>query len=197
MKKALTTLFVILIVAFAIFSFFRYFYLLKINYSLELKLTEINDRIVDLENTKKNLEEVLEKKKDEYLKLSQERQTLVDKLQNTEKQLNQKNTELENVKGEFEQTKLKLESLNNDYSKLNTEVEKLKEEKNFLQSKFNSLDELKEAYNILKKKLRQAKLEQQRQKADKDLGQGNKGYLLWQGEPTTEKKVKIEITPVY
>jgi chromosome segregation ATPase len=197
MKKFFTTLFVVLIVAFAVFSFFRYFYLLKMNYSLELKLRDVNDRIIELENTKKNLEQILEKKKEEYLQILKEKEFLKGKLKDTEKQLNQKAVELENIKAEFKLAKLKLESINNDYLQLKEDIEQLKQERDVLQSKFTSLPELKKAYAILKKKLRKAQLEQKNIGADRDLQSGNRGYLLWQGESTFSKKVKIKITPVF
>lgn len=196
MKKFFTILFVILIVAFAIFSFFRYFYLLKINYSLELKLREINEKIVELETTKKNLEVVLDKKKEEYLALSKENQDLSAKLQETETKLNEKNTELGNFKQVSQDAKAKIETLNNEYSKLQGEIKQLEQEKETIQSKFNSLPELKQAYDILKKKLREAKLAERKSKVNKQIEDGNKGYLFWQGEPTVARKVKIEVAPV-
>ena len=197
MKKFFTTLFVILIVAFSIFSFFRYFYLLKINYSLELKLTEINNKIVELETTKKNLEVVLDKKKEEYLALSKENQDLLAKFQETETKLNEKNAELENFKKDSQEAKTKLESLNSEYSKLKEEIDQLRQQKDTLQSKLNSLPELKQAYDILKKKLREAQWAERRSKVNKPIIEdGNKGYLLWQGEPTIARKIKIEVAPV-
>ncbi|HOX54288.1 MAG: hypothetical protein PHI86_00320 [Candidatus Omnitrophica bacterium] len=198
MKKFFTTLFVFLIIAFSIFSFFRYFTLLKINYSLEQKINEINTKIAELESTKKNLEIVLDKKKEEYLALSKENQDLLAKLQDTEKKLNDKNAELETFKKESQDATAKIESLNNEYVKLQEEIKQLQQEKETLQSKFNSLPELKEAYDILKKKLREAKLAQRKTKTYKEIKEedGNKGFLLWQGEPTVAKKVKIEVAPV-
>jgi len=196
MKKFFTTLFAILIIAFAIFSFFRYFYLLKINYSLELKLREINDRIVELETTKKNLETVLDKKKEEYLAISKENQDLLTKFQETEKKLNDKNSELENFKKDSQNAKSKLENLNNEYSKLKEEIALLQQEKDTLQSRYDSLPKLKQAYEILKRKLREAQLAERKSKIATQAEAGNKGYLLWQGTPTDARKVKIEVAPI-
>jgi len=197
MKKIFTTLFIVLIVAFAVFSFFRYFYLLKINYSLELKLRDINDRIVDLENTKNNLEEVLASKKEEYLQISMEKQTLEGKLKDTEMQLEEKNAELGAVKEQFEEAKHNFENLNKEYATLKKDIGQLQQTKETLKLRFSSFAELKKAYRDFKKKFHEARIELIKAKDKKEFVEGNKGYLVWEGQPTTFKKVKIEVTPIF
>ena len=196
MKKFFTTLFIILIVAFAIFSFFRYFYLLKINYSLEAKLRNISDRIVELENTKNNLEEILEKKKEEYLEISEEKQNLEDKLKDTESELSEKNADLEGVKEELQAAKEKTGNLNNEYIVLKQEIDRLRQTKDTIKLKFSSYAELKKAYADFKRKFHEARIELQSVKDKKEMKEGNRGYMLWEGQATSFKKVKIEVTPV-
>jgi len=197
MKKFFTTLFVILIVAFAIFSFFRYSYLLKINYSLELKLQEINEKIVNLEVAKKNLEEILDKKKEEYLELSKEKQALEANFKDTASQLEAKNSELEVIKQQLGETKINFENLNKEYASLKQEIGQLQQDKDTLKLTFSSLAELKKAYADFKQKFQEAKIDLIKAKDKKNLEEGNKGYLTFEGKPTTFKKIKIEVNPVF
>ncbi len=88
------------------------------------------------------------------------------------------------------------ETKHNEYSKLQEEIGLLRQEKDTLQAKLSSLPDLKKAYNILKQKLHEAQLAQRKANRDKEIEEGNRGYLLWQGEPTMAKKVKIEVAPV-
>ena len=195
MKKFFTTFFVILIVAFAVFSFFRYSYLLKINYSQELKLRDINDRVIELETTKKNLEDILAKKKEEYLQLSLEKQTLEKKFKDTEVRLGEKNAELEVIKQQLTEASVNFDNLNKEYASLKKEIGQLEQAKDTLKLRFNSLAELKKAYADFKKKFHEARIELIRAKDRKRLAEGNKGYLIWDGEPTSFRKVKIEVIP--
>jgi hypothetical protein len=61
--------------------------------------------------------------------------------------------------------------------------------------KLSSIDELKKAIRDLKEKMRQDRIAARKgSKANQEIA-GNRGYIIWKGQPTLKNKVRIEVIP--
>ena len=120
-----------------------------------------------------------------------------------DQQLKETQGQLKQVTEELNLTRDKVAALQKDNAdllvmqkELQNKMEVIALEKETLQSKFNSLEELKKAIRDLKERLHQERLAKRREQKDKQLSEGNRGYLIYHGVSTIKSKVKIEVIPV-
>ncbi|MBP7836393.1 MAG: hypothetical protein KA022_02850 [Candidatus Omnitrophica bacterium] len=137
-------------------------------------ITSLRENIALLENQKQNLLQDLEKEKKSVAQLSARNTGLKSYLKAAHKKLNR-------VKAQMGNFDLRLSILRAENQALSDEKQRLAQENASLKMKFNSVDELKKAMRELK---RRAKIE------------GNRGFLIKDGQLTTPAKVKIEVIPV-
>jgi len=137
-------------------------------------ITSLRENIALLENQKQNLLQDLEKEKKSVAQLSARNAGLKSYLKAAHKKLNK-------VKAQMGNFDLRLSILRAENQALSDERQRLAQENASLEMKFNSVDELKKAMRELK---RRAKIE------------GNRGFLIRDGQLTTPAKVKIEVIPV-
>lgn len=176
----------IVLVGVTIFSSVHYYTLLDQNRILQRLVRSYEKKLIDLEQAKKAIEE----------QLTQEKNLLEMQLREAQEQLRQVTEELSNAKGKIgtlEQTNSDLLALQKE---LQVKVDLIAKEKETLEAKFNSLVELKKAIRDLKERLRQEKLAKRQELKAKQLIEGNRGYLVYQGQSTCRGKVKIEVIPV-
>lgn len=90
------------------------------------------------------------------------------------------------------------QGLNQEQANLKAKIDALSSEKNALDAKISSIDELKKMIKDLVK----AKRAQNRTRAvvktgiTKEIKEGNRGYVIYQGKPTYNSKLSIQVIPV-
>lgn len=174
------------LVGVTIFTSMRYFTLLDQNRILQRLVRSYERKLTDLEQAKKAMED----------QLTAEKNALDLQLKETLEQLTLVTEELTGAKSKI----TTLEKTNYDLLAMQQELKNrvglIAQEKEALEAKLNSLDELKKAIRDLKLKIRQERLAAHKQREDKQIVEGNRGYLIYQGVSTIKGKVKIEVTPL-
>lgn len=190
--KTLKLVFIAFLVGVTIFSLFKYISSLKERYDLLDALEKNKQKILSLETQRQNLVSDLDKERNKAQGLSQEKVELSEKLKLSEakttslkkgmglalvkiKQLNCRNSilEAENIASREEKDNLKSKLIQVD------------QENNSLKAKLSSIAELKKAIRDLKI-----------QKRNNRATEGNRGFLVKDGQPTSVSTVKIEVSPV-
>ncbi|MDP3143470.1 MAG: hypothetical protein Q8N14_06010 [Candidatus Omnitrophota bacterium] len=176
----------IVLVGVAIFTSVHYFTLLDQNRILQRLVRSYERKLTDLEQAKKAMED----------QLTAQKNVLDLQLKETMEQLKLVTEELTGAKGKI----VNLEKTNYDLLAMQQELKDrvglIAQEKEALEAKLNSLDELKKAIRDLKIKMRQERLAAHKQREEKQIVEGNRGFLIYQGVSTIKGKVKIEVTPV-
>ncbi|MDD5661631.1 MAG: hypothetical protein PHW68_00490 [Candidatus Omnitrophica bacterium] len=168
MKKPLKNALILLLAAGSILVVLRY-------------VASLKDNIVSLENQKQNLLQDLGKEKKAVGQLKARNAGLKTYLRAAHKKLNKLLLDLSLAKEQIGKFDLKFSILRAENKALLDQRQKLIQENSSLKMKLNSIDELKKAIRELK---RRAKIE------------GNHGFLMKNGQPTTSPKVRIEVMPV-
>lgn len=188
-------LFIFIIIVLAGISFGRYFYLLKQNYNLNAKLIDVEQRIQNLQGVRNELEGSLKKEQQEYSAVLTEKQQLHEQLTVLRDALQQKESELTNTRSELAGVQNRIELLKGDYTALEVKVDELRQERDMFEARFNSLPELQKAIKLLQRKVFTRRGEMLREQDARELREGNRGYVIWQGKPTTRGSVRIEVLP--
>ncbi|MDP2938607.1 MAG: hypothetical protein Q8O13_00780 [Candidatus Omnitrophota bacterium] len=195
MKKSIVLIIILGLIVLTGFSLSRYFYLQKANLELERIIKENKAKIDDLANQLFVENELNEK-------LKQEKQLLSNELKELSQELKQHEMELSSAKDKLShiQTKLNLLKKENLYlsqlkASFDVKMEQANQEKAGLEAKFNSIEELKKAIYDLKDKMRRERLAARKESKNPQKVNGNKGYIIWRGQPTLKSKVRIEVTP--
>ncbi|MDD2680180.1 MAG: hypothetical protein PHO03_05245 [Candidatus Omnitrophica bacterium] len=167
MNKPLRNILILLLAAGAILVVLRY-------------VASLKENIASLENQKQNLLQDLEKEKKAVQRFSARNAGLRDYLRAAHRKLKKLFLNSGLAKEQLEKFNLKFSILRAENKALLDERQRLVQENASLKTKLNSVDELKKAIRELK---RRAKIE------------GNRGFLIKNGQPTTSAKVRIEVIP--
>jgi len=176
----------IVLMGLTIFSLVHYYTLLDQNRILQRLVRSYDKRVVDLEQAKKTMGE----------QLTQEKDVLNLQLKETLEQLKQVTGELSGARGKIAILEKDNSDLLQMQKELQIKVDLIAQDKAALEAKFNSLEELKKAIRDLKIKLRQERIARRKETTQRQLIEGNRGYLVYQGLLTSRGKVKIEVIPV-
>jgi DNA repair exonuclease SbcCD ATPase subunit len=186
-KKVGFFLGIVFLAGIAVFTSVHYYTLLDQNRILQRLVISYEKKLADLEESKKSMEE----------QLNHEKEALDLQLKDTLEQLRQVTEELNASKDKVSGLEKDNLALLESQKQLEAKANQIAKEKEALLAKLDSLDELKKLIHDLKTKMHQEKLAERRIKEEKELLNGNRGYLLFQGMPTVRGgKVRIEVTPV-
>ncbi|MFA5156776.1 MAG: hypothetical protein WC532_05225 [Candidatus Omnitrophota bacterium] len=110
--------------------------------------------------------------------------------------------ELKATQEQLQKVIAELKTVSDKLSSAEKNNQALLQEKKELEAKLHSLKELKKAIRQTKAEYRQEKAQQYRAKKEKQkeidaqrLAQGNRGFLVRDGQPTHQPKVKIAVEP--
>lgn len=199
--KNLKVISIALLAGIAIFSIYKYVVTLKEKEDLLNTVSQMKEQVAALEIAKQNLSQELEKEKQlsqeltQGLKVSEERLAKVNaSLVTTVKALEDLNSQHSILK--TENTALKEQ---NDNLKL--QVTQVTQEKDELKARMSSVKELKKAIRELKRQMRKVKTqiiakEKTTTTATETAVEGNRGFLIKDGKPTSSPKVIIEVKPL-
>lgn len=144
-------------------------------------ISSLKGQVRTLENQKQNLLQELEKEKIVVQDLNIKNTGLKKNLKATYKRLNKSFQEIDVQETKFEQLSSKFSLLKAENSALLTEKDGLVKENEGLKVKLSSVKELKKAIQELKH--------------GKVLTDGNRGFLVKDGQSTAVSRVKIEVIP--
>lgn len=179
-----------------IFSVFKYVTTLKENYDLSNTLDQIKQQVVVLENEKQNLLQSLKKEEELAQKLGQENTGLKLNLKESEEKLTKLDTDFKAAQRTIEQLGSELAALKNEKTKLNSQLSEVSQEKDNLNVRLSSVEELKKAIRELRIQVRKVKVQiKEKTKVTADNSEGNRGFVIKDGKPTSSAKVKIEVKP--
>lgn len=183
-KEMLKNILIVLLLTLTAFSIFKYSASIKEKENLLSTLTQMRQRVTNLENEKESIAEELKEEKELELKLAAEITELNVSLKNSEDKATKLFWELKEVKGSQEEMNNQFLLLRDKYSALTEERGLIIQENGALKTKLSSIAELKKAIKELKRQKRLA-----RKKA-----KGNRGYIMKQRQPVPPK-IKVEVIP--
>lgn len=178
-----------------IFSVFKYVTTLKENYDLSNTLDQMKQQVVVLENEKQNLLQSLKKETELAQKFDQENTGLKANLKESEDKLSKLDTDFKAAQKIIEQLNSELAALKNEKTNLNTKLSEVSQEKENLNVRLSSVEELKKAIRELRIQVRKVKVEIKKKTKVTDDSEGNRGFVIKDGKPTSSAKVKIDVKP--
>ncbi len=174
-KEIIKNILIVLLLTIAVFSIFKYKVVLNEKYELSNTLSQVREQAAILEKEKQNLLQDIEKRKG----LEQELKAILTVGRNRLTKLFAENNEQRKAFDELN-ARFSLSKIENAW--LKEQKEQFSQENESLKAKLNSIEELKKAITELSEYKDQAE-------------EGNKGFLIKDGQSTYPVKVKIEVVP--
>ncbi len=196
MKKTLFWLIILSLVAIAAFTSYRYI-------SLVYENNKLNTELRASQFYATNLQDRLNKQKEQYNNLLKDMEALEAKLKDGQTRLDTAHKELSSLDEKIAMLKQenaslteKLNLATQEKAEIQAKLDAATQEKAALEEKFNSMESLKQAIKDLRGKMRQARqLKPGHHNSDVTLG--NRGYVILNGKPThSSSQVKIEVSPI-
>ncbi|MFH1199049.1 MAG: hypothetical protein V1650_02670 [Candidatus Omnitrophota bacterium] len=185
-KNHKITLIIALLCGITLVSIFKYGVALRENSGLNKELAQTKQQVVALEQEKQNLLQSIEKEKSAQKKLSRENIALKDYLKASKQRL----VKLFKV---YAKERQDLQTLDSKYGFIKLEnkflIKNRKQlivENKIFQAKSGSVEELRKAIREISAQMYGASFEGI---------QGNRGYVIKDGKPTSATKVKIAVDP--
>ncbi len=166
-KRVLRNILILLLVSSSVFLGFRY-------------VSSLQENISALEDQKQNLLQELEKEKSSVQQLTVKNAGLKNYLKGAHKRLNKSFTALGQAEEKLEKLKAQFSILKAENGALLEERDKISSENETMKIKLSSVDELKKAIRELKRQFQR---------------EGNRGFLIKDGQLTSAAKIKIEVSP--
>ncbi|MDD5431720.1 MAG: hypothetical protein PHO70_01865 [Candidatus Omnitrophica bacterium] len=188
-------LIIIVLVIVAALSILLYVSSSRERIDLAKQVNQVTEQSKALEIEKQNLLQELEKEKALEQKLSQANIGMKNYLRASNKRISKFFVDYEEVKARFERLGSQFSILKAEHSALLDNRNKIAKENEQLKAKVGSVFALKEAIRELKVQMHKVTVQiKEKVNLDKVI-EGNRGYLIKQGKPTTPSKVKIEVVP--
>jgi chromosome segregation ATPase len=195
MKNSVWIIAVALLGGITVFSVTKYISAQRESYSLSYDLDQMKGQVGRLETQRQNLLETIEKQKLEQAAMNSNLTASQDRIAKMETDFTQAQKTIEDLSARLNLLREENVSLQNQGDTLKSELTQIYQEKDSLQAKLNSLAELKKAIRELKTKIRTVKPEtQEKLLAQKDI-EGNRGFIIKDGQSTHPTRVKIEVNP--
>lgn len=199
-KKALI-IFLAGITAFCVFKYASY---LKERRDLLRSLSQIKSQVAALETQNQELIQDLEQERQLRQELSQENSNLRQDLKAGQDELSRVSADLEEsrqaqdaLSSRIDLLKAENVALREQAEDLNNEFLRVSQEKDSLNAKLSSIAELKKAIKELKIKMRKARAQIKLPvKGSPAPGEGNRGFLVKDGNPTSSPKIRIRVEAI-
>ena len=185
-KDKLKNIVIILLIGITAFSMVRYMSELRERYRLQENLTQAQGRIVVLAQEKQNLLQEIEKEKGLKEQLALKNTNLKDYLRASKNKITRLFQDNAETQGNLEELKAKLSVLKAENKALIDGRKHLYAENEEFKLKLSSIVELKKAIRELKAKKHNDPIIET---------EGNRGFLIKDGQSTAVERVKIEVIP--
>ena len=185
-KNTVKNALLILLVGITVFSIIGYMSELKARYRLKESLTQAQAQISALAQDKQNLLQEIEKEKQLNENLALKNTNLKDYLKASKRKITRLFQDNAKDQDNLEELNAKLSILKAENKALINGRKRILSENEQFKFKLSSIAELKKAireFKANKRKARDLKIE------------GNRGFLIKDGQPTAVERVKIEVIP--
>lgn len=186
MKRSEISIIVAVISVIAFFSLIGY----HSNY-----VTKVNREKVELKGQISDLEIGLKEKEDTIESLSERIKAVETRLAQTNQRLREAEVEITSLEIDRQDMRVELVGLKRSRDILEARARRLTEEKRLLEARLNSLVELKKAIRVAKENQANQKILAQKEKDQKLLALGNKGFIIKDRQFTMLKKLSIDVIP--
>ncbi|MGD0336250.1 MAG: hypothetical protein ABSB18_04040 [Candidatus Omnitrophota bacterium] len=194
-KDIIKNIAIIFLLAIASFAIYKYTITLREKYDLTISLGEANMRITGLEKDKISLLRQKEELNGEVTKLSWETAKLKNYAKAAKKRMSRLFVDTETARRTAEDIQTKQSLLKAENESILKEKEELLRENDSLKLKLSSVKELKKAMLELRKQAPGVVAQVKKKMEEDENLEGNRGFLLKDGQPTTATKIKIEVIP--
>jgi len=195
-KEIIKNMLIAFLATLAIFSAFRYISALKEQCLLTDGIREANEQVAVLENQNQNLLQQLEKEKAAQEELIQKNSQLKDILAASKDRLAGLFKDATTLNSQVALLKAENTALTEQREKLKAQLAQSHQENEQLNEKLNSIAELKKAIRQIKKKMHTVATKIQETANKKEIiVEGNRGFIIKDGEAIYPAKVKIEVAP--
>lgn len=176
----------------AIISAIAFFWLMFYHSSY---VTEVNRERLMLKGQISDLEIGLKEKEDSIERLAEKIKSVETQLAQTNQRLREAEIEIASLEMDKQSMRLEIAGLKRNRDILETRAKRLTEEKRILEARLNSLTELRKAIQVVKQNQRQQKILAQKEKDQKLLAMGNRGYIVKDRQFTMLKRLTIDVIP--
>ncbi len=202
MKIKKIFLFFVLLAAITAYSLFMYISAQKERYTILDALTQARQRQTSLEQENQGLRASLAQEKEQEAKLLRGNTLLKKalragkrKISTLHKRAGDAETRENDIKAQFALVKAENDILRNERDSMKTKFSQTVQENEALKAKLSSIAELKKAIREVKKQMRGVAVSMfHKVEAPRMVG-GNGGYIIRDGKPTYQTKIKIEVKP--
>lgn len=196
-KGLLKNILIVILVIITTFSVFKYSSSLREKYDLLNTLNQIKEQLATLEKQRQNLLQDLEKEKQGREELLSRNAELKDYLRASERKIAKLSADYSNAQKALEEINSKFALLRTENTILLDEKAQISLENENLKAKLNSITELKKAIKELKRQAKQVRRQIKEKTREKITAfvDGNRGFLLKDGIPTYQGRVRIEVIP--
>lgn len=190
MKSYKIILTIPVLIGITIFTLLKYFEILKEKNAMSHNLNQVREQVMALELDKQNLAQTIRKEKELQKVLIQKSSELEHDLKVNIEKLVKLNTDFAVLQAE--NTVLREEK-----DELTLELNSISQEKENLKARLSSLAELKKTIQELSKQMRMRKVttEVKEIARKRKIVEGNQGFLMKDGKPTSPAMVRIEVMP--
>lgn len=211
MPKGLSAFLVCILIGVTAFSVYRFVSASRENFDLSVQLEGMRGDISSLQDEKDRLLLDLDKERllqkalsDENLLLKDEVAQAIQAREDLQQQLADSESELEELSSQISVVKAENAALLEQTQALKADLSRSAEEKRLMAEKLGSIAALKQAIRDLRRQARLAASRQAvppvRRVRDAATGQtqiivGNRGFLVRDGKPTYEGRVRIDVQP--
>jgi len=195
MKNSVWIIAVALLGGITVFSVTKYISAQRESYSLSYDLDQMKGQVGRLETQRQNLLETIEKQKLEQAAMNSNLTASQDRIAKMETDFTQAQKTIEDLSARLNLLREEKISLQNQGDTLKSELTQIYQEKDTLQAKLSSLAELKKAIRELKTKMRTVRPETQERLLAQADTEGNRGFIIKDGQSTHPTRVKIEVNP--
>ncbi|MDD5281607.1 MAG: hypothetical protein PHC37_06095 [Candidatus Omnitrophica bacterium] len=185
-KGAVKNILTILLLSITVFSMVRYLSELKARCRLQDSLTKAQDEVAVLVKEKQNLLQELGKEKELKERLALKNSGLLNYLKASKNKIARLFQDKARIQGNLDNTSAKFSILKAENKVLIDQHKRIYAENEQFKAKLSSVVELKKAI----RELRAAK-----RKVRASLTEGNHGFLIRNGQPVIQEKIKIEVVP--
>lgn len=185
-KNFAKNLLIILLLSITAFSMIRYISELKSKYRLQDSLNQAQNEIAGLSQEKQNLLKEIEKEQVLKEELIQKNSNLKDYLRASKNRMTRLFQDNDQVRKDLDETQANFSILKAENRALIDSRKRIYLENEQFKAKLSSITELKKAIRELKTKKRQALVL---------TAEGNRGFVIKDGQPTISDRLKIEVVP--
>ncbi len=158
-------------------------------------LTQVKVQLVNLETEKQHLLLDLDKERALTSKLTLDKTTLKDNLRASKARLNRLFTDFDKTQKKIDEISSQFSLLKAENAALTSERDVMKQENENLKAKFGSAEELKKALREVRKQIVKVGKQMIHKGQEVKTSEGNRGFVIKDGQPTYPAKIKIEVNP--